>query len=555
MEIFKESKARNAKKYLHVTGSLVIDKGRGDIAFGNRTMSFNVEFSERFQQAIADMRRVCNQHNARLIIFTYQLTEYIDDLRELIHIEKTFTKDDGTVLVAYSDKLEFRDAFALAGVSNIDDFGHVVTSSYKYYFIRYIELIQTFGRWALDTFVKDGVGKIPLTATGICRQEVKKALGDGDRKWIWNLFPQSPAWYKFLMTYLLRGGFVYSNPSYREQILKPVIGYDITSSYPAVMMHESFPMTPFTPTELLHDYSRIVDIKLETQAVFMIVDFYHIDAKDIPIESEKKIIEADNPCYMDGKLLCATRVRVALTEVDYKMYEYYYSWQKLEVIQAFTASKSRLPEWLLEPLKKFYVQKAVLKSQKKQDTTEYNRLKILINSYFGMTIANLHFDNDADYMHEVRNQFLSPFWGIWVAAYARRNLLVTLYNIDDPVYCDTDSIYAIKDPHTMRVFSIYNLSMHQANENLPKEFETLGMWSPTDASDLSFKTLGMKKYIKNDGNRNKVVYSGMPKAVQEYLAGLPDAFEQFSPELKISYLQELMAGAEIALNKERRDTL
>ena len=109
------------------------------------------------------------------------------------------------------------------------------------------------------------------------------------------------------------------------------------------------------------------------------------------------------------------------------------------------------------------------------------------------------------------NRFLYYPWGIWVTAYARRNLWYGIISMgDDYVYADTDSIKFLNyDKHKpfiewynnmieeklKKICSLYKIPF---NRMKPKTQEgvvaLIGVWD-LDGQYSRFKTLGAKRYL------------------------------------------------------------
>lgn len=63
-----------------------------------------------------------------------------------------------------------------------------------------------------------------------------------------------------LLTACYHGGYTHANRYYVNQLItEPVECYDFTSSYPARIVYEKFPMTNFVPTKL--SLQEIMDLK------------------------------------------------------------------------------------------------------------------------------------------------------------------------------------------------------------------------------------------------------------------------------------------------------
>ena len=111
--------------------------------------------------------------------------------------------------------------------------------------------------------------------------------------------------------------------------------------------------------------------------------------------------------------------------------------------------------------------------------------------------------------------FLSPYYGVWVTAYARKNLWFgAIFPIDeDVVYCDTDSVKFIGD-HT-DVIERYNKQIvKKLRESMKINDIDAALLEPEDPSGekhmigvfendgnyKQFKTLGAKKYCYVDAD-------------------------------------------------------
>lgn len=133
----------------------------------------------------------------------------------------------------------------------------------------------------------------------------------------------------------------------------------------------------------------------------------------------------------------------------------------------------------------------------------------------------------ASYKKAMRDKILSPFWGIWVTAYARRRLLDMVLDVDNKaieltgepavLYCDTDSMYVRHIDKYMNLISEWNVHCLEMNKSLGDDFlNDLGQFE-IDPPCSRFKTLGAKRYVKEyfDPKKNKIVFkstiAGLPK--------------------------------------------
>lgn len=132
---------------------------------------------------------------------------------------------------------------------------------------------------------------------------------------------------------------------------------------------------------------------------------------------------------------------------------------------------------------------------------------------------------------------LSPYWGIWVTAHARRRILQTInYLGRDFIYCDTDSVYYKNPDKHKAYFENWNKQIEQLNRQLfGADFDNLGDLGMFDSvvikwedektgtkgksNRYSFKTLGAKRYIKADAAGHfEVTIAGLPKGSMEKAA-------------------------------------
>ena len=137
-----------------------------------------------------------------------------------------------------------------------------------------------------------------------------------------------------------------------------------------------------------------------------------------------------------------------------------------------------------------------------------------------------------------RGRFLFYPWGVWVTAYARRNLFTAIMEFGtDYIYSDTDSIKGRNPERHMNYIEEYNRRIREQLQRAMKfhgipeteiEPETkdgvkkcLGVWD-FDGEYSRFKTLGAKRYLveysnnpANGKNRGKVniTVAGLNKQV------------------------------------------
>lgn len=127
-------------------------------------------------------------------------------------------------------------------------------------------------------------------------------------------------------------------------------------------------------------------------------------------------------------------------------------------------------------------------------------------------------------------------WGIWVTAYARRNIWKIISEIhEDVVYTDTDSIKFIGEHEEL--FNVYNEEVHKKIEasskyhGISRDFfapktvkgveKPLGVYEYEGLYD-TFKTMGAKKYAYIQDETLSITISGVTKEAAESMNSIDE---------------------------------
>lgn len=503
-----------------------------------------------------------------------------------------FAVDAHEPLKARTDRVEFRECLSISGQGGLFNLAKNYTKTQKAkndldftklrnsqtpldqtergYTWCDVEILSEWGDYIFENFCDQKL-TIPLTATGIVRSHIKAAAEETGRyedirQAIQQFFPQDRRQYNYVMQYLFRGGYTHACVWYVDCPEENVIGADFTSSYPAVMLHcDKFQRSPFMQTHLENDGRFITDSRLKTMCCWMIVQFFGIKRTTYhSIESKHKIASERGAKFDNGRLTSADFIEVALTELDYEVYEKFYEWESIIIKDANVARAGRLPEYVLKPLRHFYEIKSRLKAAGMDGTIEYVNAKAICNSMYGCCVTRLKFvenkwnpdtkqweakENPKDYDELRKRQILSPFWGIEITSAARYRLLMTIWELDgtdgcdiagydkymdEPqvLYCDTDSIYMKDHPRNRAIIEKYNAEIFRINDAMPKEFYDIGAYDwigkDQDGQPLHyrFKTLGAKRYLKYCPEKGaECTVAGLPKHALERLICRPFATE------------------------------
>lgn len=395
--------------------------------------------------------------------------------------------------------------------------------------------------------IDGGIHKIPLTATGYVRkycrsQALYNGLGNKSKEGANTYFRYmdimrratlTPSEYAQLKR-AFQGGFTHASAWKSGKILEGVTSYDFTSSYPAVMVSEKFPM------------SRGENVTITSREQFEELLTTHCCIFDVEITGLSERLIWEHPLSIsrckqvtgdvvdNGRLVKADHLITTLTEQDYTILKNFYHWDKLEIGNFRAYRKSYLPTSFVKAILTVYKDKTELKGVDGREV-DYNAVKELLNSLYGMSVTDIVRD-EIIYNHgswkkvnpnveEVlekyntdRRRFLFYPWGVWVTAYARRNLFSGIIAVGpDYVYSDTDSIKILNGHKHMEYIERYN---EQINRKIKEAMDyhgfpldmaspvtikgktkPIGVWDFDGYYEL-FKTLGAKRYLtysKEDG--------------------------------------------------------
>ena len=394
---------------------------------------------------------------------------------------------------------------------------------------------------------------IPYTQTGrvrrVCQEMYRK-----DRKYHDNLrkiLPDKIELFTFIMK-SFQGGYTHANASFVNEIIENVKSKDITSSYPTVMIADQFPVTPFLKSGI-----QTFDEMREGYAYIIEVDFHELYAVTFNhYLSYSKSRWARGVVTDNGRVVQADDIKYILTDVDIDVIKRCYKFE-YKIIKAYRAKKGYLDKKYIEKVLEYYVNKTRYKNVKGYENN-YLQSKQYINSLYGMMVTNtirdevLYEDSTwstkqlteekaqellTEYIHK-KNTFLSWAWGVYVTAYARKNLWSMILMLDeDVVYCDTDSVKYVGEHE--QEFSWYNeiiikklekaLEYHGIDTMRIRPRSPDGVEHPLGIFDTEkpyrfFKTLGAKKYAYQfeENGEIHITVSGVGKKGAKALKSLDD---------------------------------
>lgn len=340
------------------------------------------------------------------------------------------------------------------------------------------------------------------------------------------------------------GGFTHANALYMGEVVENVTSIDFASSYPAVMISEKFPMSRFKPIELKSE-SELNNLCAKYAVIFDI-HFKGIKQKFIhdAYLSESKCFGLVNPTVNNGRIVSADSLKTTITETDFDIIKRVYSWESISVANVTYAHKNYLPRAIVKSVLDLYQDKTVLKGVKGKEV-EYMLSKGMLNSIYGMCVTDIvkddakynnadgwtsepaNLDEKIDTYNTSKTRFLYYPWGVWITAYARRNLWTGIMAMaDDYIYSDTDSIKVKNYDDHKPYIEHYNRTIlekmkavcthHKLDPELlsPKnkqgETQVIGVWD-FDGFYTRFKTLGAKRYLVEENGKLELTVAGLSK--------------------------------------------
>lgn len=550
----------------------------------------------------------------RLIIYVHNLSFEFQFLRGWFTWLKVFSIEPRKPIYALTDMgIEFRCSYLLSGYSlkklssqlrvykfdkltgdlDYEKMRHnktPLTDKEIMYCVNDVKVVIAFIAEQMETLKDDNICLLPLTKTGYvrnyCRNNCFFEPGESRK----NSFKRQR--YMNIMNGLrltvgeyeqlkraFQGGFTHANPFYTGKIVKDVTSYDFTSSYPTVMIAEKFPISSSEVINLksmndfrsnLSLYCCLFDVEFSNLESQLYIDNYI---------SISRCFNVKNAVINNGRVVSADNIATTITEQDFFIIEKFYKWKSIKIRNFRRYKKGYLPTDFIKSILKLYGDKTTLKGVSGREY-DYLISKEMLNSCYGMCVTDIirdeinydniqgwlpttkpDFDESIKQYNNSRSRFLFYPWGVWVTAYARKNLFTGILEFnEDYVYSDTDSIKVINAEKHNKYLQGYNnmikckllkaIDFHKLNHDLiePKtvkgDKKLLGVWD-FDGEYKKFKTLGAKRYLvqysdneKNREHKNtyNLTVSGLNKNIcMPYLLKKygDNVFNEFTDDLYI----------------------
>ena len=563
-----------------------------------RTWEQYFEFMDKLQ----DAGNISSEQ--QLIIWVHNLSFEFQFIRKMIEWEKVFATDERKVVYGVTNQgFVYRDSYILAGYSlnlvakNLHthkikklvgflDYDKIrtpetpLTQKELEYSSNDVVIVVYYIHEQIDEY--GSITKIPLTNTGRVREFTRDYVFYNHRKdhrKTGGTFRQ----YRRLMSILtidkgtyeqakrvFQGGFTHANARKQGKIINNVSSYDFTSSYPTVMVSEKFPMSrPFYPKiNSIDDLEKLIS---KSSCMFD-VKFKNLQSK-IDYENYLSVsrCKVSSDCVEDnGRIYSASSVITTVTDVDWWILKQCYTWDKIAIGTVRSFYRDYLPKNFIRAIADLYQNKTKLKGVSDKHG-EYMRSKGMLNSMYGMSVTDIVRDEsiydgdewttnkaDVDKQLEKYNTKITRFsyylWGVWVTAYARRNLWLGILSCkNDYCYSDTDSIKIEHGDKHQDFINRYNTWIVKKITDMcdfyhldPKLFQPLtikgvkkqlGVWD-YEGTYQKFKTLGAKRYLVLKDDKLEITCAGLPKkSGLEYMKKqgktIKGVFDYFNDEMYI----------------------
>lgn len=434
------------------------------------------------------------------------------------------------------------------------------------------------------------IGRIPLTNTGYVRRFLRSKCFPGSHhkrdkqrdeyKRLMKNLTIEPEEYETLKRSFM-GGFTHASAWWvGETIEGRIDSFDFTSSYPAVILSEFFPMS-----KAVH-YSNVsretFDKILKNYLSIMDITFTNIRTKEGVREhyiSKSKCKTTGNVKIDNGRVVSSDQLTTTITNIDLEIIKNVYDFDCFQVGEILAYEKGYLPKPIIEGTLELYKGKTELKGVEGCEL-EYQIKKGMLNSVYGCMVTDIvksltEYTNEGweiskpdleDSINKYNNsqkRFLYYPWGVFVTAYARRNLWMGILEFgEDYIYSDTDSIKCLNVMKHMQFITYYNNlittkvskvleyynidpqeSSPKTKDGVPKP---IGVWDwETKKHEYrTFKTLGAKRYMYTQDEIDKkgnlqidkihITVAGLGKKTgADYISSKETPFNFFSDEMKI----------------------
>ena len=396
--------------------------------------------------------------------------------------------------------------------------------------------------------------KAPFTSTGFVRTDCRKAALN-DEKWRDEFVTSALNLEQYnLSRWAFMGGvciasFLYSGQTIRSDKLRHK---DFTSSYPARQMLDYFPEGAPSWYGDVDDRDELQEL-LDTYCCIFVLTLSEVHIKEgvtAPCIPSSKCVGLREPVRLNGKIVYAKELSIAVTELDYKWIAKQYTAEDMKVTKMMIFKRGKIPDWLKDEVYTYFKNKCTLKEL---NELLYNKSKAFLNAIYGMTATAIlrpeyELNDDCEfkpkeyenkeksdegrlnkYYHSY-NSFMPYQYACYTTAWARDALFTMIETVgyENFLYCDTDSVFYIETPENKIAMEEYAQHCRDRAIAAGAYVDNKFLGEPTDEPPLrAFRALHAKCYAMEEYNKKtgdydlKVVIAGIPKKSVKWVDGEP----------------------------------
>lgn len=582
----------------------------------NKLIILGREWSE-WMDVMEALTHICMRENIWSIIYVHNLAYEFQFIRYFFEWTRVFARHERSPIFAdTANNIQFRCSYQLCHMSlaamtkefhldiekeknyDYDKMRHCKTPMSEQEIKYCINDVASLYYYINKEIKRNGdITKIPYTQTGYVRRALKQRCFEAEKykakeyRQLISSLTVAPEEY-FALKRAYAGGFTHASVMHVGNIYKDVYSYDIASSYPTVIVSEKYPMSKAKYKKEIN-FTEYKDL-IETKQYCIVADitFKGIRAKEDANEhyiayhksrnKEGKPLRLKKGCNQEkiearednGKIIEADQLTITLTDIDYKIIERYYNWDAIQILNVYIYTAAFLPKEVISLAIDLYNDKTKFKGVDGEED-RYLHAKQMLNSIYGMMVTDvinpeIKYTKEGEWRKTAipreriealieeyntnRSRTLFYAWGVYVTAYARRNLLNTIWAMGyDYIYSDTDSVKILNHELHQSYFQAYNtnithkieyvLRYYGIDANRATPYDTEGEPHPLGHFELDeicqrFKTIGAKRYLFEYYNKKKgkkelvMTVAGVDKKRgAEYLSRYKNPFAKFDFDL------------------------
>lgn len=398
----------------------------------------------------------------------------------------------------------------------------------------------------------------PFTSTGFVRVACRKASKKDD-KWRsqFELMRLDLEQYRLCRQAFMGGicicSYRYSNKTIRASDGVVLKHKDFTSSYPARQTLDSMPTGRPMWYGAIKSRRKFEQLLEKYHCVFMLT-LYDVHIKEgvtAPYIPSSKCLAPKEILKVNGKVVFAKELTIAVTELDYKWIKRQYNASNFKVSKMLCFKRGTMPDWLKAEIMQYFTNKCTLKHT---EPVLYAKSKNLLNGIYGMTATSIirpqykidrdtgvisHFiaddidkqdQQDLDRYYRSHNSFMPYQYSLFTTAWARDALMTMIEacGYDNFLYCDTDSVFYIETPENREKMAQYERECIEKAKAGGAYVGNNYLGAPTDEPELrAFRGLHSKCYAMEELNEKSgqyelnVVIAGIPKRAVRWIDGKP----------------------------------